>query len=198
MIKFTNLSNEKPFLIFQEKYNEAVNAGQKNVEAISISSYNANKNEVDSRFVNLKFVENNQFIFFSNYNSPKSVAFKTHSQISALIYWSSINFQIRMRSFIYKTSKEYNQEYFKSRSVDKNALSISSNQSNSIASFDNVIENYNKAKEKNNLAICPDYWGGYKFIPYEIEFWSGDKYRLNQRNLYTKNKDVWSHSVLEP
>ena len=53
-----------------------------------------------------------------------------------------------MRSFIYKTSKEYNQEYFKSRSVDKNALSISSNQSNSIASFDNVIENYNKAKEK--------------------------------------------------
>ena len=55
MIEFTNLNQETPFLILKEKYDKAVDAGQKGIEAISISSFNKDINEVDSRYVNLKF-----------------------------------------------------------------------------------------------------------------------------------------------
>ena len=63
MIKFNNLKQEAPFLIFKKKYDEALLARQKSIEAISISSYNQQTNEVDSRYVNLKFVQNDEFIF---------------------------------------------------------------------------------------------------------------------------------------
>ena len=67
MIKFNNLSNETPFILLKERYEEALNAGQKNIEAISIASFNKEKNEVESRFVNLKFLEKDKFIFFNGF-----------------------------------------------------------------------------------------------------------------------------------
>ena len=198
MIVFNNLCQETPYLLFKEKYDEALNANQKNIEAIVISSFNKDTNEVDSRFVNLKYVDNEKYIFFSNYNSPKSQAFSSHSQISGLFYWSSINVQIRIKARINKTSNEFNQEYFFDRSEEKNALAISSNQSKPINSYNEVKENFNKSLKNDDLKECPKYWGGYSFLPYEIEFWEGNEFRLNKRNLYRKDNTSWNHFILEP
>ena len=198
MIKFNNLNQEIPYQLFKEKYDEAFNAAQKGIEAISISSFNREMNEVHSRLVNLKFILNDEFIFFSNYNSPKAVSFNSHNQIAALVYWPSINVQIRMKAEIKKTSNEFNQKYFFDRSEEKNALAISSNQSKPINSYNQVKENYNKSLKNDDLKECPKYWGGYSFTPYEIEFWEGNEFRLNKRNLYRKDNTTWNHFILEP
>ena len=113
MIQFIDLNQETPYLLFKAKYDEANNQGQKVIEAISISTYDNKTNEVDSRYVNLKFIIKDEFIFFSNYNSPKASSFNSHNQISALIYWPCINIQIRMKAKIKKTSSKYNQNYFR-------------------------------------------------------------------------------------
>ena len=60
-------------------------------------------------------LDKDKFIFFSNYNSPKADAFGFHNQIAAILYWSSINVQIRMKATIKKTSNDYNQKYFFNR-----------------------------------------------------------------------------------
>ena len=198
MIKFNNLNQSIPYQLLKNKYDEAVDAGQKGIEAISISSYNKEIDEVDSRYVNLKFINNDEFIFFSNYESPKAAAFNSHNQIAALLYWSSINVQIRMKAKIKKTSDEFNQNYFFDRSKEKNALAISSNQSKKIGSFEQVKENYNRSFNNDNLKKCPKYWGGFSFVPYEIEFWEGNEFRLNKRNLYKKDNTNWNHYILEP
>jgi pyridoxamine 5'-phosphate oxidase len=198
MIQFNNLNQEIPYLLLKAKYDEALGAGQKGIEAISISSFNNKINEVDSRYVNLKFISNDEFIFFSNYDSPKASSFNSHSQIAALIYWPSINVQIRMKAKIKKTSNEFNQKYFFDRSEEKNALAISSNQSKKIGSFEQVKKNYNRSLKNDDLKECPRYWGGYSFKPYEIEFWEGNEFRLNKRNLYTKDNISWDHFILEP
>ena len=198
MIQFNDLNQEIPYMLFKAKYDEAENAGQKGIEAISISTYNKQLNEVDSRYVNLKFITNDEFIFFSNYNSSKASSLNSHNQIAVLIYWSSINVQIRMKAKIKKTSNELNQKYFLERSERKNALSISSNQSQPISSYDQVKENYNKTLRDADLKKCPDYWGGYSFKPYEIEFWEGNQFRLNRRDLYSKKDGDSLHIILEP
>ena len=198
MIKFNNHNKEIPYLIFKDKYTEALEAGQRNIEAISISSYNKDSNQVDSRFVNLKFIDNKKFIFFSNYNSPKSIAFNSHNQIAALVYWPSINVQIRMMAKIKTTSNEYNQNYFFDRSEEKNALAISSNQSKPIDSYNQVKENYNKSLKNDELKKCPEFWGGYSFTPYYFEFWEGHESRLNKREVFEKNDDNWEHFILQP
>jgi len=198
MIKFNNLNQSIPYQILKEKYDEAINEDQKCIEAIAISSCNNEIDEVDSRYVNLKFINNDEFIFFSNYESPKAAAFNSHNQIAALIYWSSINVQIRMKAIIKKTSDEFNQKYFFDRSKEKNALAISSKQSKKIDSFEQVKENYNKSLNNDDLETCPKYWGGFSFVPYEIEFWEGNEFRLNKRNLYKKVNTNWNHYFLEP
>ena len=198
MIQFNNLNQEIPYLLFKEKYDEAVDAGQKGIEAISISSYNKELSEVDSRYVNLKFISNDEFIFFSNYDSPKASSFNSNNQIAALLYWPSINVQIRMKAKIKKTSNEYNQKYFFDRSEEKNALAISSNQSKAIDSYSQVKENYNKSLENDDLKKCPESWGGYSFTPYYFEFWEGHESRLNKREAYEKNDDSWKHLILQP
>ena len=198
MIQFNNLNPEIPYQFLKEKYDEALNAGQKGIEAISISSFNKEMGEVDSRYVNLKFITNDEFIFFSNYNSPKASSFNSLNQIAALVYWPSINVQIRMKAKIKKTSDEYNQKYFFDRLKEKNALAISSNQSKPIDSYKQVEENYNISLKNDDLKKCPEYWGGYSFIPYYFEFWKGHESRLNKREAYEKIDDNWKHLILQP
>ena len=198
MIQFNNLHKEIPYQLFKEKYDKALNADQRGIEAISISSFNKELNVVDSRYVNLKFITNEEFIFFSNYDSPKALSFISHNQIAALVYWPSINVQIRMKAKIKKTSDEFNQKYFYDRSEEKNALAISSNQSKPIDSYNQVKENYNKSLKNDDLKKCPEFWGGYSFTPYYFEFWEGHESRLNKREVYEKSEDSWKHLILQP
>lgn len=198
MIQFKNLSQEAPYLIFKDKYNDSIKANQSHIEAVCIASYSLKEKEVNARFVNLKFVNNKEFIFFSNYKSQKSRDFNSHSQITALIYWNSINMQIRIKATIKPTSREYNLAYFAQRDKKKNALAISSNQSSEIASYDDVQENYNKSIKKDCLTECPEYWGGYSFTPYYFEFWEGHESRLNKRDVYQMKSGKWHHGILQP
>ena len=198
MINFNNLNQEIPYLLFKAKYDEAVDAGQKGIEAISISSFNKELNEVDSRYVNLKFITNDKFIFFSNYDSPKASSFISHDQIAVLVYWPSINVQIRMRAKIKRTTDEVNQNYFFNRSKEKNALAISSNQSKPIESYKQVKENYNKSLKNDDLKKCPEFWGGYSFTPYYFEFWEGHESRLNKREAFNMTDGVWRRLFLQP
>jgi pyridoxamine 5'-phosphate oxidase len=198
MIKILNKIIDNPYQIFYLYYEQALKKNQAAIDAICISSFSKETNEVSSRFINLKYIKDDQFIFFSNYKSSKSVDFENHNQISAVIFWDSINIQIRMKAKIKKTSKEYNQNYFVDRSEKKNALAISSNQSNPIDSYNQVVENYNKSLKNDNLKKCPNFWGGFSFTPYYFEFWEGHESRLNKREVYEKRDDSWKHLILQP
>jgi|TARA_S200000501_G_scaffold351589_1_gene369602 pyridoxamine 5'-phosphate oxidase len=199
MIKFLNLNSEKPYIHFQSLYQEALDNGQKGIEAISVSSYNQIKKEVEARYVNLKYIADNEWIFFSNYHSPKASQFESHSQVSILIYWASINAQIRMKAKIFKTSAKFSDEHFQGRTKEKNALAISSNQSQTIESFDEVAKNFNETLDAmTSETVRPNFWGGYSFIPYYFEFWQGHENRLNKRHAFKQEDDQWTEQLLQP
>ena len=198
MIEFNKMSKEAPYIVFKDFYRDSLEADQKNIEAICIASYSSENKEVHARFVNLKFVNDNKFIFFSNSNAPKSQHFYSHKQITALIYWNSINVQIRMKALIEKTSKDFNKKYFFQRDIKKNALAISSQQSQYIESYEEVLKNYNRTFENDDLTECPEFWGGFSFVPYYFEFWQGHESRLNKREKYELINNEWAHSFLQP
>ena len=198
MIKFVNDSLDLPYIKFREKYNQAKAKKQNLIEAISIASYSKELNQVDTRFVNLKIVDNKNFIFFSNYMSPKAKQFQSHNQVSIAIYWNSINIQIRMKALIEKVPHAMNDEYFSNRSKEKNALAISSKQSKKIDSFEMVKINFDESFKNNDLSKCPEYWGGYTFTPFYFEFWEGHALRLNKREAYSNDNDNWNKVILQP
>tara|TARA_B100001175_G_C19237070_1_gene508190 strand:- start:521 stop:709 length:189 start_codon:yes stop_codon:yes gene_type:complete len=44
----------------------------------------------------------------------------------------------------------------------------------------------------------PDYWGGYRIVPNEIEFWQGGASRLHDRFRYLRHEDNWLIDRLAP
>lgn len=198
-VEFININQAEPYKKFLKFYDEALRSEQKHIEAISISSYDIHLKEVNSRFVNLKYVNDENWVFFSNYNSPKSKDFENHNQIAALIFWDKLNVQIRMKAKIEKTSDLFSDKHFSKRSKEKNVSAISSQQSKKIDSYEDIIKKYDdvfKDDSINNLR--PSYWGGYTFKPYSIEFWEGKDTRLNKRSYYVVENNKWVNYILQP
>lgn len=198
MIKFIKLCSGEPYRLFVDYYESAFLNSQSNIESACISTFSKEHDEVDARFVNIKFLEKESFIFFSNYNSPKSQQIATHSQISAVFFWNSINVQIRIKANISRLNSKKSDKYFIDRSKEKNALAISSDQSKKIKSYELIKQKYHKVLLNKNLKICPSYWGGFSFIPYSFEFWEGNDFRINKRKLFEKTQSDWKTSILEP
>lgn len=199
MISFINISDDKPYEYFLDYYEQAIESGQSAIQAIAISSFNSEKEEVNARFVNLKYIVDEEWIFFSNYNSQKSKDFKSCSQISGIFYWDSIDIQIRLKAKVFKTSPAFSDKHFASRNPEKNALAIASHQSQKIDSFEKVKKMYEETlNNKKEILKRPDYWGGYSFKPYFFEFWSGHKNRLNKRTVFSKTEDGWDSFLLQP
>lgn len=199
MIDINLRDNSKPYDYFERLYNKALDANQKNIEAIAISSYNPKREEVTSRYVNLKYIINEEWIFFSNYQSPKALDFANHKNISGLLFWQSINTQIRIKANIQKTNTEFSDQHYKTRSIEKNVLANSSKQSVKVKSFDEVIENYNKVmNKKESIYERPIFWGGYSFTPHYFEFWEGNNKRLNKRIVFERTSNIWDEYVIQP
>jgi pyridoxamine 5'-phosphate oxidase len=198
MIEITNINDSQPYSLFKTFYENALSNGEENIEAILISSFDKEKEEVDARYVNLKYISGDRWIFFTNYKSPKSIQFQSHNQITAVFYWKSINLQIRIKANIFKTSESFSNNHFINRAPEKNALAISSNQSETINSYNDVINNYEEELKSAGGAERPKYWGGYSFTPYCMEFWEGHPSRLNKRQLFQRVGTSWELSYLQP
>jgi len=199
MFEIKSKIQEPPYQKFYYFYDEALKKNQTNPEAMVISSYSPLTYEVNSRFVNLKYIINEDWIFFSNYNSPKALQFASHDQISVLFYWDVLNLQIRIQSKIKKVKPKISDDHFARRSPEKNLLAIISDQSSEIQSYDDLVKKYSDQKlSLQNLDKRPDYWGGFSFTPYSFEFWIGQKFRLNLRESYFLESDKWKKKILQP
>ena len=198
MINLAKAEESRPYEIFKKLYDEAHKNKQVNIEACCISSFNSDLNKVSSRFVNIKYIKGSKFYFFSNYSSSKAKDFMTHKQISCIFFWPAISSQIRINAEIFRATSDESDEHFGNRSLEKNALAISSRQSEKIQAYSHVEKNFLEILENGNLSQRPKYWGGYYFIPDSFEFWRGHKSRLNKRELFTKENNGWSKSILQP
>lgn len=199
MIKILNKNKLEPYLFFYNLLDNAKNKKQEPINAICISSFNKNDNEVNSRYVNLSYIDDEEWTFFSNYKSQKAKDFINHQQISALLFWPKINSQIRIKAIVNTSSDQLSDKHFKERSISKNILAISSMQSKKISSYENVVENYMKVQSSNiDKTIRPKYWGGYTFKPYYFEFWEGHNSRLNKRVIFEHKRNNWNKYYLQP
>lgn len=198
MITFIELDNSQPYKYFAKKYKKALDSGQKNIEAICISSYDKITNQIDSRFVNLKYITKNEWIFFTNYQSPKSKQFHSHDQISAVFYWSEIETQIRIKAKIFKTDDYLSDLHYEKRDKIKNQVASFSNQSTKVNSYERFCSDLEKKILKNKFDKRPKNWGGFSFVPYYFEFWEGHDKRVNRREVYNFNNSIWDKYYLQP
>ena len=197
MIKFSLKNKDGPFARFLREYDIAKKYKQKNIEAACLSTI-FNENQVNSRFVNIKYVNDKEFIFFSNYQSQKAKDIESNNNISLTFFWSLSNTQIRIKGTIRKLNPKISDAHWELRDPRKNALAISSKQSQKIDSYFSVKENFDHVFKEQDLIKRPKFWGGYSINPNFFEFWEGNPSRLNKREVYSKKGTKWESYLLQP
>ena len=188
-----------PFRQFKAWFSDAATSEALDPTAMVLSTVDA-LGRPDSRVVLLKGLEEEAFVFYTNYLSTKSLQISNNAHVALNFYWPSMARQIRIRGQVHQTSKAQSDDYFASRPVSSQLSAIASPQSREVSGR-NVLEktlNQLIAKHQGAPIMRPTHWGGYAVIPDEMEFWQGRDNRLHDRIQYYRENQQWAHRRLAP
>ena len=139
-------------------------------------------------------------IFYSNYHSQKGQDLSENPFAEALFFWDDLERQIRVSGRVEKLSIEQSKTYFHSRPKDSQLAAWVSNPQSGVVQSREIMDSKFASLSKENIETVdlPDYWGGYKLIVDNIEFWQGRANRMHDRILYTKQQNSWQRVCLLP
>ncbi|KAK0469009.1 pyridoxamine 5'-phosphate oxidase [Desarmillaria tabescens] len=153
-----------------------------------------------SRQVLLKQVDAKGFVFYTNYTSRKSIELSANPNCALVFYWREAHRSVRVVGKAERVSKEETEEYFRSRPRESQLGAWASKQSSVVGEGELTarLEELRVRFEGKEVEV-PDFWGGWRVLPSEVEFWSGKPSRLHDRVRYLRKADgEWNVERLAP
>lgn len=154
-----------------------------------------------NRIVLLKKYTWEGFIFYTNYTSEKGKAILENNKVCLSFFWGALEQQIIIKGNAKKVPENISEGYFESRPDGSKLGAWASDQSNVVASREELEKSLQEYQNKfeNKEIPKPDHWGGFIVHPVSIEFWQGRPNRLHDRIRYTLQKDFsWKMERLAP
>jgi pyridoxamine 5'-phosphate oxidase len=189
-----------PFVQFDTWFKEATQAESMDANAMSIATVSAD-GQPSLRTVLLKFYDESGFVFYTNLGSRKAKDIKANDKVGLLFYWPDTHRQVTIHGRAERTSLANDTRYFMTRPRDSQLGAWVSPQSSRISAR-SVLENkFAEMKERfaRGEVPLPSFWGGYRVVPEEIEFWQGRESRLHDRFMYTlTGPGAWQIERLAP
>lgn len=190
-----------PIKQFSLWLDEAIQSGLKDPNAMTIATVSAD-GQPSQRIVLLKDVSSEGFVFYTNLESRKAQELEHNAKISLHFPWHSVDRQVKVCGVANKLSTLQASQYFLSRPKGSQLAALVSRQSQPISSRQALLTKFEEAKEKfkQGQIPVPKFWGGYRVVPHEMEFWQGGSHRLHDRFCYIKQaeSDNWSITRLMP
>ena len=171
------------------------------VEANAMVLSTSHGNELSSRTVLLKDVNNEGFTFFTNYQSQKANEIAENPHVSLLFPWYPMERQVIVRGLATKVSTAESDDYFSTRPWGSQIGAWASTQSselNSREELENAYEQYAQKYPQGEIVPRPPHWGGYRVEPSTIELWQGRYSRLHDRIRYTATNGGWTTQRFYP
>lgn len=212
-------AGDDPFILARSWLEEAVRTEPNDPNAIALATVDA-EGMPDVRMVLLKEIEGQgetgAFVFFTNYESAKGTEIEATGVASFVMHWKSLRRQIRVRGRVTRTEAEVSDAYYKTRALQSRIGAWASAQSRPLESRAWLVaeaarQGYNHGMNPSR----PPFWGGYRIVPSQIEFWADGAFRLHDRFVWKradeptenqqvtetsrqKNQSLWTVTRLSP
>ena len=187
-----------PISLFSEWMNEAVAAGIEEANGMALATASADGAPA-VRVVLLRGFDERGFVFFTNYESAKGQDLLTNPRAAASFWWPPLDRQVRIGGRVEKVSRAESQTYFDSRPRGHQLSAWASPQSRVVSGREELQTRAGEVETLFPGAVpLPDFWGGYRLAPEQMEFWQGRENRLHDRFLFEKRRDVWTVARLAP
>lgn len=191
---------EDPIKQFRVWFDEATNSEVTEPNAMIIATVDAH-NIPSARTVLLKEIDNEGFVFYTNYNSEKAQNIASNPNVTLVFLWKELERQVRVTGVATKVSTARSEAYFHKRPKGSQIGAWVSPQSDTIESREVLNIRQKEIEEKYrdvDLLPLPDFWGGYIIKPNKIEFWQGRPSRLHDRLRYNLVHGSWAIERLAP
>lgn len=179
---------------------EALDAGMAEPNAMTVATVDLH-GVPDARIVLARGVDTYGFVFYTNYESTKSRQLEARPVAAATFAWLDLHRQVRVRGRAERVSDAENDAYFASRPRESQLGAWASPQSAVIDGrdeLDRLVHAQRVAFESAEVVPRPAFWGGWRIVPDEFEFWQGRPSRLHDRIHYRLVDEHWRRARLAP
>lgn len=188
-----------PIAQFREWFAEAQAANDPEPYSMVLSTVDAD-GRPRGRYVLLRAVDSDGFVFFTNYASAKARAMESTRYAALTFRWFDLHRQVNIEGTVRRVAAAESDAYFAKRPRESQLGAWASEQSTEIEDRSVLIERLSEVTQRfeGREVDRPDFWGGYRVTPDRIEFWQGQPSRLHDRALYVREGEKWTRSVLSP
>ncbi len=155
-----------------------------------------------ARVVLLRGVDERGFCFYTNHESRKGRDLGENARAALVLHWPVLRRQVRVVGGVERVSGEESDAYWWSRPAASRLSAWASRHSEPIesrAALEAAVDEVATRFSGGDVAR-PDFWGGYRVVPVEIEFWTHRDDRLHDRKAFRRvsPSDPWSVTRLQP
>ena len=199
-------SGDDPFALAQAWLAEAEKTELNDPNAIALSTVDA-AGMPNARMVLLKEIEaqaaasGGAFVFYTNYGSAKAAEIEQAGKAAFVMHWKSLRRQIRVRGLVSREEGAQADAYYASRSLPSRLGAWASRQSQPLGSRGALMAEVAKVTASHGTAPTrPPFWGGFRILPLEIEFWADGAFRLHDRFRWLRPSvaGIWEVTRLNP
>jgi pyridoxamine 5'-phosphate oxidase len=179
-------AGDDPFQLARDWLAEATETEPNDPNAIQLATVDPT-GLPNVRTVLLKEIEEDAFVFYTNYESAKGRELDASGKAAFVMHWKTLRRQIRVRGLVTREEGEKADAYYQSRALQSRIGAWASRQSQPLESRESLLAEV--ARQGLRLGINPErppYWGGFRIEPLEIEFWSDGAFRLHDRFRWTR------------
>ncbi|MFI0417579.1 pyridoxamine 5'-phosphate oxidase [Spongiactinospora sp. 9N601] len=188
----------EPVAQFATWFSDALDSGLPEPNAMVLATASAG-GRPSARTVLLKGYSTQGFVFYTNYESRKGRDLAENARACLLFPWHPIRRQVRVEGSVVRLSREETAAYFHSRPYGSRIGAWASRQSAVVASREDLDARYEElAARWPEDPPVPDFWGGFRVVPQEVEFWQGQTDRMHDRLRYRRSGGGWVLERLAP
>ena len=191
---------DDPMAIARRWLDEAWKSEPNDANAIALATSDA-EGMPNVRMVLLKEIEDDAFVFYTNYESAKGEELSGNAKAAFVMHWKSLRRQVRVRGTVEREDGPQADAYFNSRALESRIGAWASAQSRPLASRETLMAEVAKLGLKHGLnPKRPPHWGGFRIHPVEVELWANGAFRLHDRFRFVRENvsDTWDVTRLSP